>query len=83
MINIGPGAGKDGGHLIDYVAPKHASLPLISLEGCSYFNTPRIWSNNVKGVSVRIPMNRLTGITVCLDLASLLLQKGLPQVKKR
>lgn len=62
VINIGPGAGKYGGQLIDYVAPKYSPLPLMSLDGCSYFVTPRIWKNNVKGVSVEIPLNRLTGI---------------------
>ncbi|MAG99510.1 MAG: hypothetical protein CMK73_02085 [Pseudomonadales bacterium] len=83
VINIGPGAGKDGGHLIDYVAPKHASLPLISLEGCSYFNTPRIWSNNVKGVSVRIPMNRLTGIYGVSGSGKSSFAKGLAASEKK
>lgn len=62
VLNIGPYAGASGGYLVEGLEFNKQALEVNDLSGCDYLRIEGLTKNNLKEVSVSLPINRVTGV---------------------
>ena len=65
IINLGPGSGDNGGKICSPVTIKKQNLDLLASNNSvfDFQSINNIYSNNLKKVNIRFPLNKITAIT--------------------